>query len=158
MDDFFSDGTSLQDDSGFLTDGLQDPAPEQIPGNTGALPGEVFPDSTTDSIPSQEAPEGLGALSDNSIDTAPDADGLPQQSDGTEGTDHTDTAQTSPEYAELLEAVKLQNETLTSLSVQMEETNLHLSSIQTAFPVIAVALGIVTGVLLLQVLASYIRH
>ncbi|MDO4276340.1 MAG: hypothetical protein Q4D16_21945 [Eubacteriales bacterium] len=110
--------------------------PEPVPDPKVPLDGQTVIIDNPSIMPSQEPAEG--------VETVPDED--------------TVTPTPVPDYSDLLAEVQNQSEYLETISADIQICNQQVSNIQNAMPVMVVCLGIITGILLLQILSSYIRH
>lgn len=138
MADLFTDGTGAD----FGTDPAVTPEPLQ-PQPTAA------PTATPLPVPDQQSP--LAGETDNI--SSSDTDTGTEIPEGVETVPASDTI-AQIDYTELLTR---QNELLETLILKDEKLDQDIRTVQNAMPAVMCMLGVIVGLLLLQVLASYIR-
>ena len=131
-------------------DGLFSDTPEEVQEPESEVP-EAPVQSEDPTVPVSSEPDSLDQQADSSGDSSVSTD--EETSEGMEEVSTVDPVE-QIDYTDLL---KQQNQYLESLVMETRETNEHLTDIKHAMPVIVCMLGFVIGVILAQILASYIR-
>ncbi|MDD7218886.1 MAG: hypothetical protein PUI16_02675 [Clostridia bacterium] len=120
-------------------------------GTDPAITTEPLPTVTPVPVPVQDQQGTLDLQASDSNNTVSD-DGT-QTSEGMEEVPASDSV-TVIDYTDILTK---QNENLETLILEQQKTNQELTNIQNAMPGVMCMLGVVIGLLLLQIFASYIR-
>lgn len=147
MADIFTDSVDQQIDQGYVQ-----PDQSFSDGTVLDLMPELSPVPEPTEIPVLAAPDFVSdeqQEQNSSPDLQPE---LPDLEAGNQA--ETVLATDQIDYTELLQK---HNEILDSLLLEVRETNARLSGIANAMPVLMCMLGFIIGVLLIQILASYLR-
>lgn len=120
-------------------------------GTDPAITTEPLPTVTPVPVPVQDQQGNLDLQASDFNNTVSD-DGT-QTSEGMEEVPASDSV-TVIDYTDILTK---QNENLETLILEQQKTNQELTNIQNAMPGVMCMLGVVIGLLLLQIFASYIR-
>lgn len=147
MADLFTDGTG----TGFGTDPAVtpepvEPEPTAAPAETPVLTAAPLP------VPDQQNPvAGETGSTDNS-----DTDAGTGTPEGVEKVPAPDTV-TQFEQIDYTDLLSRQNELLETLVLRDAKLDQDMRTLQNAMPAVMCMLGVIAGLLLLQILASYIR-
>lgn len=145
MAELFTDGTNVD----FGTDLLITPEPAVESEPTLAPTESPVPTATPLPVPDQQSP--VADKADTSGDPA--ADSGTEVSDGVEEVPAADTVE-QIDYTDLLTR---QNELLEMIILKDEKLDQDMRTVQNAMPAVMCMMGVIVGLLLLQILASYIR-
>ncbi|RHO85431.1 hypothetical protein DW049_14070 [Ruminococcus sp. AF41-9] len=145
MGELFTDGTNAD----FGTDPAITPEPAVQPEPTVAPTETPVPTATPLPVPDQQSPVA------DKVDTSgdPAADPGTEVSDGVEEVPAADTVE-QIDYTDLLTR---QNELLEMIILKDEKLDQDMRTVQNAMPAVMCMMGVIVGLLLLQILASYIR-
>lgn len=142
MAEIFSDGASAD----FGTD----------PGN---IPEPAVPETTVSPtaapLPVQDQQNSLGNETDISGGTA--ADSGTEIPEGVEEVQDADTVDWQKYLDQLIQQHEKQNELLETLIQEDQKIDQELKNIQNAMPAVLCMLGVIIGVLLMHIFASYVR-
>ena len=145
MGELFTDGTNAD----FGTDPAIIPEPAVQPEPTVAPTETPVPTATPLPVPDQQSP--VADKADTSGDPA--ADPGTEVSDGVEEVPAADTVE-QIDYTDLLTR---QNELLEMIILKDEKLDQDMRTVQNAMSAVMCMMGVIVGLLLLQILASYIR-
>lgn len=145
MAELFTDGTNVD----FGTDLLITPEPAVESEPTLAPTEAPVPTATPLPVPDQQSPVADKA----DISGDPAADSGTEVSDGVEEVPAADTVE-QIDYTDLLTR---QNELLEMIILKDEKLDQDMRTVQNAMPAVMCMMGVIVGLLLLQILASYIR-
>ena len=124
----------------------------------------VYMEQIQEEVPSP--PENTGVQSEDPVsdvqgavdDEAAPPDNPSSETAG-ENPEGTETpAQEAADYTELLAELQKQSSLLEEARAETAEISKNINNLVNMQPVLCVSLGIVTGILLIQILASYLRH
>lgn len=143
MAELFSDGTDVNfgSDPEITLEPAVEPTPTVVP--------------TATPLPVQDQQDSMADKTDTAGD--PSAVSGKEVSEGVEEVPAADTVDYETYLKQLIQQNEKQNELLQTLIKEDKKLDQDMKSVQNAMPAVMCMLGVIIGLLLMQILASYIR-
>ena len=143
MAELFTDGTDVNfgSDPEITLEPAVEPTPTVVP--------------TATPLPVQDQQDSMADKTDTAGD--PSAVSGKEVSEGVEEVPAADTVDYETYLEQLIQQNEKQNELLQTLIKEDKQLDQDMKSVQNAMPAVMCMLGVIIGLLLLQILASYIR-